>query len=493
MRHARANDHWRRLCDPERNRPLRLRSLNFRNVVGLGNGNIALHQSLTVICGANGVGKSTILKVCGLTLELDTAENSDRERHADANVTIAMTDTPGQYDEKHFSFNQNTGVVPEGVDIDIHRVDAGADWHRLKKLIAEEAHWDELLDQNGESNCSENDLRELSYLTGKHYSECRVWEIDDYGDGMGRFPYFSVTENGQEYRFEEMGAGEGSLFLIWWYVKQVRRPGILLLEEPETHVTCHSQRALMNFIADPCSGRLCCVVTTHSSDIISLVPQECLRLVLRDQGAARIINAPDDNQLRLVLGVEIPKIVTALVEDECAKVMTREILRIFRSDISSRVHIAIAGSDGDIISVLQHFPVSTPGPKLVAVFDGDQKQHYEIPEEPIEFIPDGMKHPVEFLPSSQSPEEFLRAGGQNAATQISDALQIPEEQVLPVLASITGYDHHDWLRAFADRLQISFERGVSVLLHVVIQNAEHSTECEQLADKLADHVALSDQ
>lgn len=489
MRHARANDHWRRLCDPARERPLKLRSLEFSEVIGLGDGNIPLHQSLTVICGANGVGKSTILKVCGLTLELQTAETVDRDRHSNARVTITVTNTAGHNEEKIFSFDRNIGSVPGDVDIDIHRVDAGADWHRLKNLIAIEANWYELLEQHGERICSDDELAELSYITGKQYSECRLWEIDDYGDGENTFPYFRVTAEGHEYGFEEMGAGEGSLFLIWWYLKQVRRPGVLLLEEPETHVTCRSQRALMNLIAEPCSQRLCCVVTTHSPDIISHVPQECLRLVLRDQGVARIVNAPDDTQLRLVLGVEIPKIVTALVEDECARVLTKEILRVFRSDISSRVHIQIAGSDGDIISILRHFPNSTQGPKIVAVFDGDQKQNYEVPAYPSEFIPDGMKHPVEFLPSTGSPEEFLISVGQNAGQQISAALQVSEYQVIAVLASITGLDHHDWLTEFAERLNIDFERAVSILLNIAIQNADHATECEQLADKLAGHVA----
>src|SRR5687768_15210503 len=49
--------------------PVRLTSFGFDNIATLGSGKITFTGGISVICGANGVGKSTILRAiyCGLT------------------------------------------------------------------------------------------------------------------------------------------------------------------------------------------------------------------------------------------------------------------------------------------------------------------------------------------------------------------------------------------------------------------------------------------
>lgn len=492
MRHARANDHWRHIMDSERKRPLRLRSLSFRNAIGLGDGQINLHHALTIVCGSNGVGKSTMLSVCGLTLNFQSADDRSKSRFASIETSLELSSVPDHGVVHAVKITEGSQCNdPGGLEFEFHRVDVGSDWFRIRTLVESESNWDELLAQHGGRDLNEDELGCLRRLTGKPYASCRLYEIDEYQDGIiGPFPYCVVNCDGAEYALEEMGTGEGSLFLIWWSLSQVRRPGIFLLEEPETHITPQSQRAMMDLIAEKCDKLICCIITTHSPDVISHVPCACLRLLVRHNNQVHVLNSPDEGQLQQVLGVAVPKTVILTVEDRCASTVAKEILRVFRSDISSRVHITIGGSDSEVVGALKHFPQSTPGPKLVGVLDGDMKENYDLTALPDVFIPAGLKHPLEFLPWSTAPDAYLRSNCSRRAQEIAQALTISEAHVTIILSSIEGLDHHDWIEELGRRLDVSFEKIVQTLLHVVMVDPERRQECETFADRIAHHAAF---
>lgn len=477
--------------DSERSRPLRLRSLSFRDVIGLGAGRVDLHHALTIICGANGVGKSTMLSICGLTLNFDLAEVKTKSRFSKIETTLELSTHPDHSKVHSVKIASGSKSPHDGLDFEFHYIDVGSDLFRIRTLVENESNWDELLAQHGTRDLKQDELNCLRRLTGKPYISCKLYEIDEYQDGIsGPFPYCIVSCDGAEYAMEEMGMGEGSLFLIWWKLSQIRSPGILLLEEPETHITPQSQRAMMDLIAEKCDKLLCCIITTHSPDVIAHVPSACVRLLVRHNNTVHVLNSPDESQLHLVLGVEVPKSVILTVEDRCASVIVKELLRVFRSDISSRVHVTIGGSDSEVLGALKHFPVSIPGPKLVGVLDGDMKHKYDLSNLADVFIPNGMKHPLEFLPWSVAPDEFFRDFCCNKTHDIAKGLSVSEEQITTILSSIEGCEHHDWIDELGKRADVSFETIVQTLLHVILADPERRQECESFADRIAHHATI---
>lgn len=485
MKSTRAADHWRHVCDSSRPRSLRLRSLQLEAITGIGSAKIPLHPVISVICGANGVGKSTMLNVCSLTLDYSGSEAKLKARYATASTVLEL-EIPGSGSTTcSFALSAGQHSRPAGTTIEIHRIDPGADWYRLQKFILAESNWDELLEQYSPRPLSQDELDRLSFLVGKHYTSGMLYEIEDFDNGDTVFPYPIIEADGQSYRFEEMGTGEGSLFLLWWRLQHVKNCAIVLLEEPECHITSRSQRALMDSIAEICSKRVSCIVTTHSADIIEHVPRECLRLLVRRPSSVKIIDQPDQTYFLQALGVELSCNLVALLEDSVGCVLARELLRAFRPELVGSVHFAIAGDSSKVLTVAKLFPVGTPCPKLIGILDGDQRSS-GVPVE--SGNPAGANHPIDYLPSDLPPEDFLRNACRHQDDAIAFELSTSSDKVSVALSAVEGSNHHDWLPDLARHLDISLDRLVPALIRIALKDPETYQVCKLFAESLATHV-----
>lgn len=443
-------------------------------MLGLGAATIPLHHSLTVVCGANGVGKSTVLSIAELVLDYDNASHRSQRRHENCQVDAVLQRTEGENtEEKIFRF-LNGATQPADSPIDVHRLDPGAEWFRIKNLVRADRNWPEFLQQFGTRSLEQHDLDMLSFLTRKNYTACDAFEIDEYGD-EDVFPYARVTANGESYGFEEMGAGEGSLFLMWWFFDRFNAPGLILLEEPETHITGHSQRALMDYLAKQCDRDMVCITTTHSTEVISYVPHECLRLLVRQAGQVAVVESPSYGMLNTILGVGEQVKLIVLVEDRCARELIREMLRLLRSDICNSTSVADVGSNNVVISNAQNYP-ELDCPKMLCVLDGNERDTE---------IPDNVKHSVEFLPSERAPEQFLRDACDGKAEQLAQILGVTTVEVTVALAAAEGVNHHQWLFDLIAALNLTYERMVSVLLRVAITDDATRNQCQEFVDIIA--------
>ncbi|WP_167547162.1 ATP-dependent nuclease [Stieleria maiorica] len=456
---------------------MRLISLEYSGLLGLGDGKIPLHPVLTVICGANGVGKSTLLTACRLCIDFENAATRSKSRHGSCKIELSLAVSNGN--QHNFKLDTGIHTKPDDIEFPVYRIDAGEEWFRIKNLVRNEENWQEVLDAVDPRVLNPGDLNRLSYLTQKTYSECLVYEIEDFA-GLPTFPYVEVKVNGTQYKFEEMGAGEGALFLMWWHFDRIQHPCVVLLEEPETHTTGHSQRALMDCLAEQCESRVCSIVTTHSTEIISHVPKECLRLFVRNGNNVDVTQSPNNSLLGMTLGVDVRAELLVLVEDRCARELGKEILRRYRPDVLSNVVFKDVGSNDVVCANGKVFP-PVEFLNILCLLDGNERGNFDIL--------DGVKRPVEFLPSNLAPEEFLWQYCESKKAQIAEALDSDAATVNAILASINGFDHHDWFCDLASRLGISYERLLAVLLRIIVSvEAEIAEACQELADGIALHV-----
>lgn len=488
VRSLKANDSWRRICDVGRPRPLLLKSLRFQDVKGLGSGEVPLHRSLTVLCGGNGVGKTTLLNACRLSINCESVNVETRGRHTAAKFALECSTKAAPDAVCRYEVGVNQAVDHTKAVVDCVYMDPSADVFRLREIIERDGSWRDLLELNGPRDLDPGEREELSFLCGRDYEACRLYEISEYSEDDEPFPYFEVSVGGQRYVFEEMGLGEASLFYMWWRLKRIREPTVLLLEEPESHVTSSSQLALMDFVATSCSKQVSCVVTTHSAEIISYVPRECVRLVIRDRNDVRVVSQPDDDMLRVTLGVIAKSPVLALVEDECARILTVALMRHYHPELWTRIDVFETGSENEVISVLKFFPERALPHGVLGILDGDQRESFDLNDRLARFAPKGYRHPIEFLPGSTCPEGFLRNSCSEAVGQVALILKCDRDRALAFFSSVQGKDDHDWLRELARQFGVSLERMVEVLLEVAVCDPVKNSECKETASRIAYHL-----
>lgn len=459
MRTAKAQD-WRRRIY-EKPYSLRLNSFVFRRVFGIGSGEIPFRGGVTAICGANGVGKTTLLQALLGALDIATTDNPLISRLSDTEMEVSLT-VNGQEAKRSSSFLGASPVINGYSDVNVIQIDPGAESARLKLLFSDIQDLDELIDPLEPARANESDLAILSYLVGRDYTSCQTFEIEDY-NSLPTFPYFRVESGPIIYGSESMGLGELSLHLMFWQLNRMASKSILLIEEPETHVSPRSQSALLDVLAKFSMEKfLWIILTTHSSGIIANVPLEHIRLMSRQGGTVTVINNPTRSQINSVVGVGHQFSGVLLVEDRCAQAFLRVWLRFHDPEILRWYDLAITGSETNTVSALK-FPKVSSWFQVVGIFDGDARTR----------VTDEYNWKYVFLPGDLSPEDTLRITARVSTSTIAAELGRSTEEISFVLAELEGLDPHDWFEEFHKRLAIPYDLLMSVLFDVWIKAPEN--------------------
>ena len=204
-------------------------------------------DDITVFCGNNGSGKSTILNVIAEKLEL--RRNSPFNRSAFFGDYVDLCD----YDlDKTFSLNSSVITSDDVFDrvLDIRRVNEGID-NKREDLLRE---W---LDSNGDG--VDTALHGLDdYERWKKISDAR-----NKNKSQSSFIRSRLVRN-----IQERSNGESSLSL---FVDAIADDGLYLLDEPENSLSPSNQLELKYFIEDCVRNHGCqFIISTHSPFLLSL-------------------------------------------------------------------------------------------------------------------------------------------------------------------------------------------------------------------------------
>lgn len=102
------------------------------------------------------------------------------------------------------------------------------------------------------------------------------------------FSFYQDTATGRrEFLAKQMSDGTLRAFSILLAMRQPRRPGILIIEEPEIAIHLGALRTLVD-IFNQQSETTQILITTHSADIVDSLETDSLRVVWTDGGASRI-------------------------------------------------------------------------------------------------------------------------------------------------------------------------------------------------------------
>lgn len=435
MREAHTQDYWKKIT--KYNYKSYVEKVDLNNYNGFKN--IEIGKGIQVICGLNGAGKTTLLSsikdLLGISLDRQGVIKLE-----DANVVGNIF-----FDENLYHCKNIKGErLCDKVDC-LDRIGILEYFNILRTLdiFWNQENLDELIEQNELIELCKEDIDEINYLVGRQYKTIALVEIEDMND-LGTIPYFIVTAEGVTYDSCKMGMGEYCLMYIYWFLKQVRRDSIILIEEPESFVAIKSQRNLMNFIAKKSiDNGISFVISTHSPFIIERVANINIRMISRAVGRTAI-SIPNVGHANLVLGAKESVKGTLLVEDDMAKEFLSILLEKEDTYIFRNYDIKIAGSSSEISNVLKIATLKNIKHNIIGVYDKDQEnENMNTNVLPFVFLP--LEKDVE-----SNMKKLILDG--DKIEEVSGSLHKNIDDLVEALARVNGEDHHDWLRNLAKYL-----------------------------------------
>lgn len=441
MRRARFDDNWRHTL--RRQYAVRLESVKFQRLLCIADGELAIPTGICAIVGGNGVGKSALLAaISELLADPDLHLGvGHKARLRNSQLEGIAIDHAGR---KNLTVQESAdGVRSLGepkFESEFYWLEPSYLVNLTHKQVNEDANFSELLDPLSPYNLNADELEAVWYLLGKKIDSCMIYEVTEYG-GLDPFPYFIAEAGGRRYGSESMGYGELSLLFVMWKLRTIERDSVLVLEEPEAHVSPRSQRALMDILAKSCDEKgLSIILTTHSPAIIANLPQEKIVLISKGaNGRTCATVGPSKILVRELLGESALKRALILVEDRAAVQFAVSLLEQTSVDILSQVEVVDAGSAAKIDSVLLNLPKSKQNSlKVIGVYDGDMRARVNSKL---------FNWAHFFLPGERSPEELLRNGflsRGDGCDLLANELRRDHATVEAALDVVDGMDSHDW-------------------------------------------------
>lgn len=409
MRSARAHDYRRKAYS----RPygVCLRSIEFDCVPSIGSGALTLPAGPHLICGGNGVGKSSLLHGIYLALvgDADELPSGSLRRLEGGHFRCRIDTLDGErlYGASIVDGHVNPEQAPG--DLSVQFLDAGPRSYRWLEQLGTTANLDELLEGHEPSVSSANEVAELGYLIGKTYEEHSVFEIDELS---GLLLYPRVRHNGVEYSFEDMGLGELALNILYWQLRRAPKRSILLFEEPETFISPRSQRHLINLIFKYAVEReLSVLITTHSLGIAGAFDSEHITFAHGAADAMGLIQPARPHQLNALLGVRQHQKAIIVYEDEAALFFGCSLLDRLDPDLGYLVEQQIAGDKAAITKMASNFPVNSIV-HLVGVYDAD-----------VDLEEEGTVDRCTKLPGHAAPEAEVRPLVQEYLDETASAVE----------------------------------------------------------------------
>ncbi len=456
MKSAEVEDAWRHLRSNTK-RGLASISMRWAGIDRLTDGSIRIRHQFSIVCGENGVGKSTLLHLLFNALVPASRRNEGavmvREdfgmiEHLGvelglrlANPAFSLIDVDGARD--HFAADDALRV---------RLFDPAVYLPAVLGLIHSDANFQEYLEQFGSREYDPNELADASYLVGKDYERIEVVEVDGLGN-FGVFPYFWATTDGRRFGSESMGFGELSLLLMHWILCRMPKSSVLLLEEPETFVAPKSQRRLTNIAARTAVERdLLILATTHSPSVASQFLREEMTYVSRAGNVVSIHSPPPSGVVDRRLELVPARRVLWIVEDALASRTLEYFLNL--AELSEISDILIVGDNTNVKTITgRGKPV---GRKFVfhGIVDGDERERGVV-----------ATAVLDILPGSVRPEALIRAYVKGTSVGIlSEVLKVPADQIAIAKASSAGNNDHQWLHDFRAELGLTLEDLIPRLL-----------------------------
>ena len=441
MRDAKASDYWRHVYEySEKSLYKNYISKLIVNDCNGFTGEVEMSPGITILCGLNGVGKSSLIANIKSSLGLSDSSIVSKNKFTDR-IDAKIVIEGEEFDE-----------IPLGKDAaPVCYIDSDQALECLKYW--EQSNIEELLEAEEPFEFSKAQVEELSELVGKEYLSWSSYEISDQEKTFVPV-FFKISESEKQIEYDSTGMGIGEHFIIYMYyiLEKLDNNTILIIEEPESYISVLSQRHFMNYLAKIISEKkISVVITSHSPHIINMVRKDNIRLLIKLNGELVIYTPGEQNEAENVLGIEYKKIeniieckntiATIFVEDYAARIFLEILLDIELPYIKNNVDIVSVGGDSFVTERLTFDDSEYMSHKLIGIYDADL-QNTEVENT----IRKKVKWPVLFLPINECVEKdifnYLKVN--DHIDLLCDALNIKDKNYFKAMLSKTMHDnHHD--------------------------------------------------
>jgi len=441
MRLAKFNDGWRKTRELS-NYNCQLRRVSITNVDGISDSFcLELNNGISVICGRNGVGKSTILKSIYSCIKKD-------------NIVRTRLNIEGI----NLSIFRDDSEVDNIEDVVINYLEPSVECNKVITFLHASENIDDFiegLEPNGVLGKTEN-INIIGNIIGRVYSKIEVYEVegalaDDY-----TFPFIKVSlPNGAEYTCLDMGAGEYLCMYIFWFINWIESNSILLIDEIENCISVYSQECLMDYLAHTSSRKgIWILLSSHSESILSKIGIGNTRLIYNTrQMEISVASHRHERKYFTELGIKSRKKGIFIVEDKFAFLFLKCILNRVASDIAHDYHIvSFKDGESDIEKVVKHFnPNKDIEFRFLAVFDADMREKMG------RLL--GKTVSVVSLPSTNglNPEAELWSVFPNGINDVAKNMGIDPDDLFQYYERCTPLDHHDRFMNLAGYINVSEE------------------------------------
>lgn len=446
MRSAKSDDYWNDVYKDSRRYSNYIKELSFIDCNGY-TGSVELTPGITVICGLNGAGKSSIVSSIKEMLGLNESSVISKNKfNGQVSAKIMIN-------RQLYEISSNITAISCGMSVDnCIYIDSDLAIESLK-------YWNqnnigELLEGIEENTFSKEELYELSNLVGKTYKECVSYEIEDATE-LYLPVFFKVKDHEIEYDSIGMGIGEHFILYLYYVLENINNDSILIIEEPESYISVLSQQRLLDYIAKIISKKkISVILTTHSPHILKKVKPDNVIIISNRFGKINFDLPNTIQDAKEHLGIEYYKtesnVATIFVEDNISRLFLDCILKEENPLISNIVDIVYVGGHTKISARLAFDDSEYMTHKLIGIYDDDVKTKNDFNE-------DDLKWSHLFLPIKECVEkeiiDFL--GNEHNEITMSTALNIQHSKFLAILSKREGEDHHDWFINICKDLDIT--------------------------------------
>lgn len=440
MRHARAVDYRRRLVEKSGEWTTRITQIAFSDVRGLGSGEVNFTVPVSVICGPNGVGKSTLLKLIWAALNPEGVLKTPTHAAKLASGSGVVNVTRGR---EELQYRVNFPVTAEqaaGPDLPCVHVDTSSDVGRIQAIFAPVTDLEAFLNGMAKVALEQKEITEISYVTRRLYNKINVSEIELAEETL---PFFEVELDGQSYDSRTMGSGEFAAFFLWWHLRRAEKGTVFLIEEPESYLSPDAREAFMNVLLKfAYEQELYVLMTSHSTEIITPLPADAIRFFRRERDRVALIGGFPSPVLLKTIGIRTRVDILAFVEDEAAKTFARLWMEKFDPTMAKRFEIHVKGSDGEIIRTIKTTKLEYECVTILGLFDGDAREK----------VPKALLDRSAFLPGNASVEQMFREFVQSDPAVLS--ARYGWGDLRDILFAIQADDPHDWFEHLAKEVGV---------------------------------------
>lgn len=395
---------------------------------------IEFKYPITVICGENGAGKSTILALASCAFHNTSSfipqnrvrPNASKERRyytygdfftfSPEETGITEIEICAEYLTKEGSKQNIRKKKPSGKWNDFNRrPERAVAYLGINRIVppSESNPHRHYSRKFSSKSMDEDKLRQLkesmSAVIGRNYSDIDLMAYNTYR-------LFEAKRNGLTYTGFNMGAGENAVLGLLLEILSAGKGALIVVDEIELGLHTQAQMRLISELKNLCIKYNCQIIcSSHSKDILSCVPPKGRVFLKRTDASIDIIPEISPEYAFGKLSGTQSNELTVFVEDEVGKGFLEALLP---QNIRERIRIITVGSDQ---AVLKHMAVHyrEHDDSFVAFLDGDKRTQKEssiskirnhlesrIYDEEEEFR-QLMDERLQYLPGYSWPERLL--------------------------------------------------------------------------------------